>query len=137
MKRHNAKKIIVIKNVIYALLALGIMFSGCEKFDDGGSVRNADKTITETLWKIQSAIDLEDGSDITGDYSGEAWEFTDDLKFMINSTLEGTYKFSDDKYTLIITDLSGSTDTYLIDRLDSEAMWLTILSEEALRFIPL
>ena len=125
------------KNLLYVLFVLGIMFSGCEKFDDGGSVRKADKAITETLWKVQNAIDLEDGSDITGDYSGEIWEFTDELKFKINSTLEGTYKLSDDNHILIITDPTGNHDTYLIDRLDSEAMWLTVLDEEALRFIPL
>ena len=95
------------ENTIIVLLALSVAFVSCEKFDEGGSVGKADKVITENLWVIESATDLEDGSNIKSDYAGDVWE------------LSGT-----------------NSDTYWIDRLDSEAMWLTLLGAEELRFIP-
>jgi len=121
--------------VLSLLLAIPII-SGCEKYDEGGSLARADKTITETPWKIQSAMDLEEGVDITEDYAGEVWEFTSDNIFKINSSLKGTYAFSGDMKTLIVSESQGSIDSYRIERLDKDAMWLVILGQEELRFVP-
>ncbi|MEN8251265.1 MAG: hypothetical protein ABFS32_20200 [Bacteroidota bacterium] len=123
------------KGLILSLI-VSVSFFGCEKYEEGGTLTKADKRITETLWKIQSAIDLEDGSDITSDYAGELWEFTTENEFKINSTLKGTYTFSADMLNLLITELDGGTDNYRIDRLDKEAMWLVEIGSEELNFIP-
>jgi hypothetical protein len=122
--------------LLVILLVLLTFFTGCEKYDEGGSLARADKAITETLWKIQSATDVEENVDITADYAGEVWEFTTDNEFKINSSLKGTYAFSEDMLTLIITESQGNVDSYRIERLDKEAMWLTILGEEELKFVP-
>jgi hypothetical protein len=124
------------KAFLISLFILVAFLTGCEKYDEGGSLARADKAITETLWKIQSATDLEENVDITADYAGEVWEFTSNKEFNINSSLEGSYAFSEDKLTLIITETDQSVDSYRIERLDNEAMWLVILGEEELRFVP-
>jgi hypothetical protein len=120
---------------ILFIMALGF-FMGCEKYDEGGYLSRADKTITDHMWIIQTATDLEESVDITADYAGEVWEFTEEDKFKINSSLEGTYAFSDDMLTLTITETDGGVDSYRIERLDDEAMWLLILGEEELKFVP-
>ncbi len=120
--------------IIFAI-ALGVL--SCEKYEEGGSLANADKKITTTLWKIESAFDLEDNEDITEDFSAELWEFSEDGIFKINSKIEGTYAFSADMKTLFISNNSGTeADMYTIERLDKEAMWLTMPAEMELRFIP-
>ena len=121
---------------ILVLVLFTIVTFGCEKFENGGSLAKADKKISETLWKIESATDLEDMSDITQDFTGELWEFAETMEFKINSTLKGVYTFSADMLTLIITKTGGGVDTYMIDRLDNEALWLIELGEEELHFIP-
>ena len=123
------------KGIVLSLI-ISVSFFGCEKYEDGGKLYSADKRITETLWKIQNAIDLEDGSDITSDYAGELWEFTTESEFRINSEHKGTYVFTADMLNLIITELDGGTDNYSIDRLDKEAMWLIEVGSEELHFVP-
>ena len=126
------------KNIFKILFAIlfTVTMVGCEKYDEGGSLSKADDIIAETLWKIESATDLEDMSDIMEDYSGELWEFNEVMDFKINSELKGTYTFSADMFTLIITKNGGGVDAYKIERLDKDAMWLIELGEEELHFIP-
>ena len=38
--------------------------------------------------------------------------------------------------TLIITESSGIVDSYRIERLDKDAMWMVMLGDEELRFVP-
>ena len=71
-------------------------------------------TAVKNKWKIEQATDLQDGTDITSDYTGEVWEFTKDGDYLKNSTLKGTYTFSDDKLTLIILGIDGGSDSYKI-----------------------
>ncbi|MCA1757780.1 MAG: hypothetical protein LC649_10020 [Bacteroidales bacterium] len=121
--------------LVIFVIALGIL--SCEKYDDGGRLGNADKTIASTLWKIESAYDPKDKVDITNDFTGEIWEFTEDGIFKMNSQIKGTYAFSSDMKTLFISNNSGTeADVYTIERLDKEAMWLTIPTEIELQFIP-
>lgn len=121
--------------LIILAIALGVL--SCEKYEEGGSLGNADKTIATTLWKIESAYDLEDKVDITNDYAAELWEFNESGMFKINSEIKGTYAFSKDMKTLFISNKSGTeADVFTIERLDKEAMWLTMPAEIELRFIP-
>ncbi|MDF1570426.1 MAG: hypothetical protein P1P82_02290 [Bacteroidales bacterium] len=116
-------------------ISLGLL--SCEKYDEGGSLANADKNISETLWKIESAYDIEDNADITEDYTAELWEFTEDGIFKINAEMKGTYAFSADMKTLFISNNSGTeADMYTVERLDKEAMWLILPGELELHFVP-
>ncbi|MFO7932504.1 MAG: hypothetical protein R6U78_00345 [Bacteroidales bacterium] len=122
---------------ILIIFSIALGFLSCEKYDEGGSLANADKTISATLWKIESAYDLEDNKDITEDFTAEIWEFNEGEIFKINSEIKGTYTFSADMKTLYISNSSGTeADIYTIERLDKEAMWLIMPGEMELHFIP-
>jgi hypothetical protein len=119
------------------LLSISLGFLGCEKYDEGGTLASADKTIATTLWKIESAYDIQDRADITQDFTAEIWEFTEAGIFKINSKIKGSYAFSADMRTLFISNNSGTeADVYTVDRLDKEAMWLIMPNELELHFIP-
>lgn len=103
------------------ILAVTLTTTSCKK-----------SKLTKELWYIDSATDLEDGSDITADYSGEIWEFAKDGNYNENSENKGTWAFSDDKERLVITKLDNSTDTYTIKSLSKKEMILEELGEEEL-----
>lgn len=119
--------------IFIALFAIGI--AGCEKYDEGGRLAAANKKIVN-LWKIDYAVDLEDGTNITADYTGEFWEFTKSNDYKENDVLKGTYTFSEDKLTLIILESSGGTDTYQVLKLTSDEMWLEEAGSEEIHLVP-
>ncbi|MEX0987980.1 MAG: hypothetical protein WD052_10930 [Bacteroidales bacterium] len=124
-------------NILLVLFISVSLLSSCEKYEEGGTLYNAEKKISATLWKIESATDLEDGSDITNDFIGELWEFTEANEFKINSEFKGNYAFSSDLTALYISNFNGTeADLYMVDRLDKEALWLTMVEELELHFIP-
>lgn len=119
--------------VITGLFAMTI--SGCKKYDEGGRLSAANKRIVNK-WKVDNAIDLEDGSNITADFNGEVWEFTKDKEYKENGTLKGTYTLSEDKLTLIILETGGGSDSYKILKLKSDEMWLEDIGSEEIHLIP-
>ena len=124
-----------------SLLSLAIIFVGggvltsCKKYDEGGRHGKADNIIVKHSWKISSATDLEDGSNITSDYTGEVWEFTKDDEFYENANKKGTYSFSSDKTKLIISKTNGGTDTYTIIKMKKNEMILNEQNEEEITLI--
>lgn len=125
-------------NSLSALLLAGIFaitISSCKKYDEGGTLGAAKRKIINT-WKIDKAFDLEDGKDITNDFSGEIWEFTKDDEYKENGTLKGTYTFSSDKLTLIVLKTDGGSDAFKIIKLKSKEMWLEEVGEEEIHLIP-
>ena len=122
-------------------LSLAIVFVGgtfltsCKKYDDGGRHSRADNIVVKHSWKISSATDLEDNTNITSDYYGEVWELTKDDEFLENSNKKGTYYFSVDKTKLIISKTNGGTDTYTIVKMKKDEMILNEKNEEELTLI--
>ena len=100
-----------------------------------GRLGAADRKIVNA-WKVEHAIDLENGSNITADFNGEVWEFTKDNDYKENGNMKGTYTFSDDKLTLIILKTGGDSDSYKILKLKSDEMWLEDLGSEEIHLIP-
>ena len=88
--------------------------------------------LTKDQWIITKATDLEDGSDITSDYTGEIWEFDKDGTYSENGVLKGTWVFSDKKEDLVITKTNGNVDSYLIKELKKKTMILEELGDEEL-----
>lgn len=121
------------KSLVVAISVMMISPS-CKKYDEGGRLGAAERKIVNS-WKVDNAIDLEDGSNITADYSGEVWEFTKDNEYRENGELKGTYSFSDDKLTLVIIENDGDTDTYKILKLESDEMWLEDFGSEEIHLI--
>lgn len=119
--------------VLLALLT--ITMNSCKKYDEGGRLGAADKKIVNS-WKVDNAVDLGDGSNITADFYGEVWEFTKDDDYKENGTLKGTYTFSEDKLTLIILKIDGSSDSYKILKLKSDEMWLQDVGSEEIHLVP-
>ncbi len=119
--------------VLAGLFALTII--SCEKYDEGGQLGAAERKIVNS-WKIDYAIDLENGEIITNDFKDEVWEFTKDNDYKENAIKKGSYTFSDDKLTLIILKNDGGADTYKILKLKSDEMWLEELGEEEIHLVP-
>ena len=126
-----------LKNGLVVLFGAAMIFgiTSCKKYDEGGRLGAADRKIVNE-WKIDKAIDLEEGTDITSDYHGEVWEFTKDNDFKENGTKKGTYTFSDDKLTLIILKTNGGSDAFKVLKLKSDEMWLDDEGEEEIRLVP-
>lgn len=112
-----------------------VTLNSCEKYEEGGRVGASQRRIVNA-WKIDKAIDLEDGQDITADFSGEVWEFTKNSEYRENGNLKGTYTFSDDKLTLIILKTGGGVDTFKVLRLKSDELWLEEDGSEQIYLIP-
>ena len=127
----------ILKTGMGLLLGSAIVFGSvsCKKYDEGGRLGAADKKIVNT-WKVEYAIDLEDGSNITADFNGDVWEFTKDNDYKENSKLKGTYTFSEDKLTLIILKTGGGSDSYRVLKLQSDEMWLEDIGDEEIHLIP-
>lgn len=109
--------------IIISILFLGIasITSSCKK-----------QNLTKDQWIISQATDLEDGTDITSDFTDEIWEYDKDGTYKENGTVKGTWAFSDGKEDLIITKLDNSTDTYKILKLKKKEMWIEELGQEEL-----
>lgn len=129
MKKRN----ILTSVAVVAIIALGA--TSCKKYDEGGRLGAADRKIVNS-WKVDNAIDLGDGSNITADFYGEVWEFTKDDDYKENGTLKGTYTFSEDNLTLIVLKTDGSSDSYKILKLKSDEMWLEDLGSEEIHLVP-
>lgn len=127
----------ILKSTIGLLMGTAILMGSvsCKKYDEGGRLGAADKKIVNA-WKVDNAIDLEDGSNITVDFSGEVWEFTKDNDYKENGNLKGTYTFSDDKLNLIILKTNGGSDAFKILKLKSDEMWLQDVGSEEIHLIP-
>ncbi|MCF6365312.1 MAG: hypothetical protein L3J35_03835 [Bacteroidales bacterium] len=118
-----------------AFLIFGLV--GCKKYEFGPSMSLKTKTTrVANTWQIDFAKDLQDGTDITDDYTGEIWEFTKDDEFLENSKLKGKWVFSDSKEDIIINFLDEDVDRYKILKLKDKEMWLEILGEEELHLLP-
>lgn len=126
-----------LKNGLVVLFGVTMIFAitSCKKYDEGGRLGAADRKIVNS-WKVDKATDLEDGSNITGDYKNEVWEFTKDNDYRENAIKKGTYTFSEDKKTLIILKSDGGSDTFKILKLKSDEMWLEELGEEEIHLVP-
>lgn len=103
------------------ILLIVVVASSCKK-----------KNLTKDQWYISSAIDLQDGSNITSDFTGEIWEYDKDGTYLENGTIKGTWAFSDGKDNLVITKLDNSIDSYKILKINRKEMWLEELGEEEL-----
>lgn len=88
--------------------------------------------LTKDQWIIVKATDLQDGSDITADYTGEIWEFDKNENYLKNGVLKGVWKFSDGKEDLTIYKVNGNVDNYKILKLKKKEMWLEELGKEEL-----
>lgn len=126
-----------LKNGLVVLFGAVMIFgvTSCKKYDEGGRLGAADRKIVNE-WKVDKAIDLEDGTDITNDYNGDVWEFTKDDDYKENAEKKGTYTFSEDKLTLIIIENDGSSDAFKILKLKSDELWLDEEGEEELHLVP-
>ena len=126
-----------LKNGLVVLFGAAMIFgvTSCKKYDEGGRLGAADRKIVNE-WKIDKAIDLEDGTDITNDYKNEIWEFTKDNDFKEDGNKKGTYTFSDDKLTLIILKNDGGSDAFKVLKLKSDEMWLEEKGEEEIHLVP-
>lgn len=114
---------------LLSLATLTLTSVSCKKFDEGGRIGAADKNIVSS-WTIDYAKDIEDGTDITQDYAGETWEFTDDGKYLKDGSIDGTYQFTEDQKNLIILENDGGSENYEIIKLTSDEMWLEELGSE-------
>ena len=109
------KKLILLST----LLITATFFTACKK-----------QKLTGDSWYVTQATDLSDGTDITEDYQGDVWTFEKNGDYLENNQLKGTWKFSDDKDQLIITEIDNSVDIYAILKLKSKEMQLQEGEEE-------
>ena len=92
--------------------------------------------LTKDQWIISLATDLEDGSNITSDYSGEVWGYDKDGTYRENGNVKGTWGFTGKKDYLTITKSSnGNIDNYKILKLKKKEMWLEELGKEEIHLI--
>lgn len=70
-----------------------VLLASCKKYDDGPafSFRSKKERVTN-VWKINYAYDYKDSVNITSDYAGETWDFTNGGDFVErdNSTIDKT-----------------------------------------------
>ena len=123
------------------LVSVGFLAVSCEKYDEGGSVKKADKTI-EGTWKLTGY--LRDGVDETTlvSITGFTEIFTAPDTYTRKYTEEdgtvhddtGTYKFATDNLSVNISGVSSinnfsaanstvSSSTYTILKLDGSEFW--------------
>lgn len=93
------------------------------------------KNLTKDQWYISKATDLQDGSDITSDFTGEIWEYEKDGTYKENGTIKGTWAFSDGKKDIIITKLDSTVDSFKVIELKNKSMILEELGEERIELL--
>lgn len=112
-----------------------LLFSACGKYEEGPSfsLRSKEARLVNT-WKIVKY--LENGTDKTADLSGSDFSITmqkggsgksDVTVLGVIVSDDFTWKFSDDKEQLLITD-DGDTDTASILMLKEKELWLKFVS---------
>ena len=112
------------KLVSYSIILafIGLSVASCKK-----------QKLTKDQWFISQATDLEDGSDITSDYTGEIWGFEKDGTYRENGNIKGTWEFTSKKeYLTIKKSNSGNIDNYKILKLKKKEMWLEDVGSEEL-----
>jgi hypothetical protein len=125
------------KNQLYIIAIIILMiastFTSCKKYEEGPLLSlQTKKARVINKWKIDKAISLDNGSDITSDYSDEIWEFTDSNDYTENNILKGTWQLSDNKTVLSITKINGDVKLYNILKLEENEMWLRKIGCEEL-----
>lgn len=113
---YKMKKLILITTL--SIFCFGFL-SACKKAN-----------LTRDTWKIINATNLEDGTNITSDYSGDVWEYGKEGDFFENGSKKGTWAWGDGKDKLIITEVDGSVDTYNVILLKKNEMILELPAEE-------
>ncbi len=106
-------------SIVFTLAIISFSIVGCKKAN-----------LTRDEWKIEKAIDLEDGSDITSDYAGDTWEFSKDEKYYENGELKGSWAWIDGNKRFMISEDDSSIDEYDVIKLKRNEMWLSIPNEE-------
>lgn len=116
-----------------------VLLASCKKYDDGPafSFRSKKERVTN-VWKINYAYDYKDSVNITSDYAGETWDFTNGGDFVErdNGTIDKTGKWEliSNKEQITIH-FPLNTHTYRILRLKENELWLKD-TEEELHLIP-
>ena len=108
------------KSIFISLIIVSALFTmtNCKKAN-----------LTRDQWKIEKATDLEDGSDITSDFTGDTWEFSKDEKYYENNELKGSWAWIDGNDRFMIAENDGSVDEYDVIKLKRNEMWLKIPNE--------
>jgi len=130
--KFNQMKTITTAVMCAALLCLFLI--GCKKYDEGPglSFRSKSERVAN-VWKISYAYDIKDTLIVTGDYTGETWEFnksggfTERSNGIIDKT--GTWNFISNKEKITVN-LPGDTTTFTILMLKEKEMWLKDSQEE-------
>ena len=89
------------KSIFISLIIVSALFTmtNCKKAN-----------LTRDKWEIEKATDLEDGSDITSDFTGDTWEFSKDEKYYENNELKGSWAWIDGNDRFMIAENDGSVD---------------------------
>jgi hypothetical protein len=123
-------------SILFAAFAV-VMFASCGKYEDGpGLSLRSKKARVVGEWTIESAI--QSGVDITSSITSGG---TIDVAFdkdgvytytysyiifgqNVNGSVSGTWDFSDDKTSLVVTNGSGNSESSKILRLTNSELWL-------------
>ena len=125
------------KNTIAALALITIISYGCSKYDDGPgfSLRTKKGRLTGE-WKLEEVSSNGQSSNLSG--YDIIWTFERDGEFQqtleygsSSYSYEGEWEFEDDGEELEIQmDGSSYTDTYEINRLSSNELWIEMGNTE-------
>jgi hypothetical protein len=123
-------------SILFAAFAV-VMLASCGKYEDGpGLSLRSKKARVVGEWTIESAIQA--GVDITSNITSGG---TIDVAFdkdgvytytynytvfgqNVNGSVSGTWDFSDDKTSLVVTNGSGNSESSKILRLTNKELWL-------------
>ena len=138
------------KKVIGMLaLSAAVLLGSCAKYDEGGSVNNADKKLTkewamERAFKNGNSVEVVNANPQIGEVT-ENWKFNDDGTCKTEdgeSTLRGTWSLSNDSKSLTVIipppAAKASTQTYEIVKMtkgtDGELIWKQTIGSDEYRY---
>lgn len=120
---------------LFGMAAVMLSTASCSKYEEGPAISlRSKKARVANTWKIESAY--RNGNDVTADYDQYQLQMTTngDAKlvalytsgnFTVEYETDGTWKFSDDKETLVLDFNNDEADTrYQILRLKEKELWL-------------
>lgn len=120
---------------LFGMAAVMLSTASCSKYEEGPAISlRSKKARVANTWKIESAY--RNGNDVTADYDQYQLQMTTngDAKlvalytsgnFTVEYETDGTWKFSDDKETLVLDFNNDDADTrYQILRLKEKELWL-------------
>lgn len=131
----------------FALLAVAFVLGSCGKYEEGPAISLLTKKARLVgVWQVEKYVDADGTTDTPNANDESTWEFVKDGKFIaiaagggFSQTTTGTWEFSDDKESVLITFSAGGfsvTESSKIIRLKNKELWLEDSDGDQIHLIP-